>query len=163
VESQHIDLFPKHLRQLPRLVALINNGLMTDPCIQVKLQPLNAQEGTSLKYCKQRLAKIISAGPTVFKIGYTGDPCHRWHRSPGPTSAGGYKYDRDHYHRMCVIYAAENHREAGLMEAHLIDLHLGSQGCKNIRLGGDGPVYSGAKRLGPFFTYVVYRHLVVLP
>ena len=54
---------------------------------------------------------------------------------------------------MYVLYAAACFDEAALMEAVLIESHLGRSGCRNIRPGGEG------KKMGkgPFFTYLVFK------
>lgn len=52
----------------------------------------------------------------TFKFGITHDPCVRWHNTKF-----GYKYSKDPFQQMLVVYAASNPHGPAFLEAALID------------------------------------------
>ena len=150
-------LFKPCMRDSPVLRRLISHGLGSDALVWLKMPPATANTGQSLACCRKVVATVLDKGPTVYKIGVTGDPLLRFYKEPctAPPNPGYYK-SHEKFKRMYVLYAGATWEEAALMEAVLIESHLGKPGNRNIRPGGEG------RRMGqgPFFTYLVFKSLI---
>ena len=91
--------------------------------------------------------KLRRSSPSAsFKIGITHDPVHRFY-----TSWGAYKPLG--YHRMDVVYGADNTSDTAELERYLIARYYASTQCHNIARGGES-----AGRATPHFVYVVWRN-----
>ena len=142
------------MRALPRLSELLLNGLAADPRVCLKLPPPHANAGKVLQWAKQILCSVLGKGPTIFKIGLTGNPLFRFYKVPSKTSPSpGYHHDREKFQHMYILFAGATWDEASLMEAILISEFQGKPGNRNVNPGGEGrKVYEP-----PFFTYVVFK------
>ena len=110
--------------------------------------PHSSNAGNILLHATQLVQDIIGKGPTVFKIGITADPAHRW-----GNVRYGYQHDKDRYQQMLVMSEADS-AGAAMLEASLISLFKQTSGCRNCAPGGES-VRQGCL----IFTYIVYRHL----
>ena len=145
------------MRDSPVLRRLISHGLGSDALVWLKMPPATANTGQSLACCRKVVATVLDKGPTVYKIGVTGDPLLRFYKEPCTASPNpGYYKSHEKFKCMYVLYAGATWEEAALMEAVLIESHLGKPGNRNIRPGGEG------RRMGqgPFFTYLVFKSLI---
>lgn len=85
---------------------------------------------------------VLHGGPTIFKIGLTRDPLHRWGNR-------AYGYNQEGFSRM-IILCATVPAWAAALEAHLIGIFRGVPGCRNTAPGGEStPSHP------PVFVYVV--------
>ena len=147
-------MFKPSLRSIPKLHGLISEGLGSDGLVWLKLPKATANTGQALDSCRKVIAGVLKRGPTVYKIGVTGDPLFRFYKpsciaSPTP----GYYKGPDKFKCMYVLYAGHTWDEAALMEAVLIESHVGKPGNRNVRPGGEGRQI----QKGPFFTYMVFK------
>lgn len=139
---------------MPRMEALILEGLGDDGLIWLKMPPPTCSSGQSLAFCRRVIENILSRGPHVYKIGVTANPLYRFYKRPTLDSPSpGYYYSREKYKTMYIIYSAATFGEAALMEAVLIEGHRNMPGCRNENPGGEGRKADQ----GPFFTYVVFK------
>ena len=77
--------------------------------------------GQILKHCYAAVDKIVAAQqPCIFKVGFTHDASFRFYNLKF-----GYKYDRDKWEKMIVIYAASESISPGYVEAAIIQRHKG--------------------------------------
>lgn len=117
--------------------------------VQVKFNlPKSRNAGNVLDHATQLVQDIVGQGPTIFKIGITADPAHRW-----GNANYGYQHDRDAYQQMLVFSEADS-AGAAMLEASLINMFKNTSGCRNTAPGGEG-VRHGCTT----FTYIVFRHL----
>ena len=112
-----------------------------------KVSP-SSNSGAILDHAEKIVQGIIRQGPTIFKIGITADPSHRWENK-----RYGYQHDRDKYQQMVVLSEADS-AGAAMLEASLIKTFKNRDGCRNAAPGGEG-VRHGCL----IYTYLVYRHL----
>ncbi|CAE7771912.1 unnamed protein product, partial [Symbiodinium necroappetens] len=157
---KQLDMFKPSVRHLPRLRELLLKGLGNDDRVKLCLPRPLLSAGKALLSIRERVASILRLGPTVFKIGLTGDPMFRFYKVPSKTnSSAGYRYDTDQFAEMQVLYAGATWDEASLMEAVLIAEFQGRPGNRNINPGGEGrQVYDP-----PYFTYIVFKSALVAP
>jgi hypothetical protein len=96
----------------------------------------------------QQFRERMNINLCVYKVGMTTNPLVRWH-----------SYKQDGYDLMSLLHVSASKGLIDMLEAALIREHMGNTGCRNIRLGGDGP--SSRKRdceasaLTHFVCYVV--------
>lgn len=91
-----------------------------DPFMRVWLPPKNSTSGRVLDHAKRVIESTdYRFAPMAFKIGFTHDPCFRFHN---PT----FGYKKDKYQQMIVLFAHHNPEVAAYLEAALIALHDGS-------------------------------------
>lgn len=109
----------------------------------------NQRTGKVLQHCCERIDSLLTC-PTVFKIGITEDPMHRW-----SNRKYGYCLDRD-FATMIVLAETQTIEGAAFLEAALIDKYGKRSGCRNIASGGEGVSVS---RTGPCYVYVVFRRV----
>ena len=126
--------------------------------MKLKLPRAKASAGKTLQWAKEVTNSVICKGPTVYKIGLTGNPLFRFYKKPSQASPStGYFHDREQFQYMYVVFAGATWDEAALMEAALIAEFAAKPGNRNINPGGEGrPVYEP-----PYFTYVVFKCLEV--
>ena len=155
-----LDMFKPSVRDLPRLRELLLQGLGSDARVQLQLPRPSLNAGKALLSVRNKVASILSLGPTVYKIGLTGDPMFRFYKVPSQTSASaGYRHDLEQYEEMHVLFAGATWDEAALMEAVLIAEFQGRPGNRNINPGGEGrQVYDP-----PYFTYIVFKSALIAP
>ncbi len=139
--------FRPSLRALPRLHKLIQGGLGSDGLVWLKMPPANYTAGQQLSWCKAKISSVLSQGPHVYKIGITADPIFRFYKVPTVSSPS------PGYYRCHEKFKAQSFDEASLMEAALIEAHVGKPGCRNVKLGGEGRRSEDP----PFFTCAVYK------
>ena len=88
-----------------------------DPCMSLRLPKPGSTAGTVLKHCSQVFENLLEKNkPMTYKFGISHDPCLRWHNS-----RFGYKYGRDKFECMTIIYTASNGHGPAFLEAALID------------------------------------------
>lgn len=75
----------------------------------------------------------------VWKIGIATNLIMRWE-----------SYQLENFTLMRVLHISDNYGLTCMLEAALIDVYMGMQGCRNINKGGEG-----LRDRPPFFTYVV--------
>ena len=80
----------------------------------------------------------------AYKIGFTHDPLKRMQG-----------YFLEGYHRMHLLHVSSASTVCKCLEAHLIRLYRGRQGCQNESLGGEGPDHFD----GPYFVYITIKCL----
>ncbi|CAE7591274.1 unnamed protein product [Symbiodinium sp. CCMP2456] len=157
---KQLEMFKPSVRDLPRLQELLLKGLGKDDRVKLCLPRPLLSAGKALLSIRERVAGILRLGPTVFKIGLTGDPMFRFYKVPSRTNASaGYRYDLDQYAEMQVLFAGATWDEASLMEAVLIAEFQGRPGNRNINPGGEGRQVFDP----PYFTYIVFKSALVAP
>ena len=88
-----------------------------DPCMGLRLPKPGSTAGTVLKHCAQVFEDLLRKNkPMTFKFGISHDPCVRWHNS-----RFGYKYGKDPFECMTIVYTASNGHGPAFLEAALID------------------------------------------
>ena len=100
--------------------------------------------GTVLQHCKAKalqFRKVMGLQVCVFKIGYTSNPIFRFR-----------KYELLNYSRMALLHVTSCKGAAEMLEAALIDQHIGLSGCRNEQLGGEGP---GHIQAPDYYVYIV--------
>ena len=138
----------KNAKQKRRTASLLSE-IRGDPALQLLL-PKSVVAGAVLEHASNAMAKFLSQGPTVFKIGITHQPHHRWHNT-----VYGYKHDLDRYQKMVLLFITADPIAAAFLEAALIDRFTATPGCRNKAKGGEN--LHGM--CSPYFTYVVLRCL----
>ena len=104
----------------------------------------NPTAGTVLQHCKRKAKQFrIFVGVTVcvFKIGFTSNPIFRFS-----------KYRGLNYSDMCLLHVTPCKATAEMLEAALIDQHMGLSGCRNESFGGEGP---GHIQAAHYYVYIV--------
>ena len=97
-----------------------------------------------LQHCKRVIDSVkIEYGDTVciFKIGITSEPVTRfsWYRA-------------ENLHTMTLLHISGSIHLTDMLESALIQSYNHVRGCRNIKLGGDGPMHRFDP---PYYTYVV--------
>ena len=85
---------------------------------------------------------LTGVSVVAYKVGFTHDP---YERVQG--------YLKDGYHYMHLLHISASSLICKCIEAHLIRLYKGRQGCLNESLGGEGPDHFD----GPYFVYVAVK------
>ena len=101
--------------------------------------------GKVLRHCKQKCGLFrseLGGSVCVFKIGYTSNPLKRFA-----------SYCLSNFSRMMLLHVTECRGTAQMLEAALIDAHVDVMGCRNEKLGGEGPPHN-AEALH-FYVYIV--------
>ena len=148
--------FKASVRELPRLPALLMDGLCDDQRVKLKLPPARASAGKALQAAKDVINSVLCKGPTVYKIGLTGNPIFRFYKKPSKASpSAGYFHDKERFQYMYVLFAGATWDEAALMEAVLISEFSAKPGCRNVNPGGEGRKVFDP----PYFTYLVFKPL----
>lgn len=109
--------------------------------------PQSTNAGAILAHAARIVQETVERGPTIFKIGITVDPVHRW-----GNQKYGYQHDRDRYQQM-LVFAEADSAGAAMLEASLINMFKQTSGCRNTAPGGES-VKPGCA----VFTYIVYRN-----
>ena len=103
-----------------------------------------------LEHAIHVVRKLVSGGPTVFKIGLTSDPGKRW----GGKTSYAYRRSSDLFQQMVVVIEVQSSEAAGFAEAALINVFRDTCGCRNDAAGGEG--LPAKPILAPYYIYVVY-------
>ena len=77
-------------------VALSKRDRLTNVIFRL---PQSNKSGTILAHAEDIVQTIVKQGPTIFKIGITTDPSHRW-----TNNRYGYLHDSDNYQQMVVFF-----------------------------------------------------------
>ena len=104
------------------------------------------EAGHVLRHCVFQIKRMICLkGDTVavFKIGISATLAFRFR-----------KYRDENFESMHVVHMSNNLGEVDMLEAALIDSFIHRQGCRNVALGGNGPLRL-SKFSPPYFCYVV--------
>ena len=104
----------------------------------------NPTAGTVLQHCKRKAAQFrtsLGIAVCVFKIGFTSNPVFRFQ-----------KYRNLNYSDMSLLHVTPCKGTAEMLEAALIDQHMGLNGCRNEQFGGEGP---GHIQAGHYYVYIV--------
>ena len=97
-----------------------------------------------LQHCTRQVDVVRAAyggGVSIFKIGVTANPVYRFEH-----------YTDENFDSMTLIHISDCYHLIYMLEAALIQSHNHISGCRNINLGGDGPMHL---RPPPYFAYVV--------
>ena len=100
--------------------------------------------GNVLQHCKQKLERLraeLGCQVCVYKIGYTSNPIQRFR-----------SYELANFSVMLLLHVTPCKGTALMLEAALIDLHMGTPGCRNEKPGGEGGGHIEAYH---FYVYVV--------
>jgi len=94
----------------------------SDPVLGFDLPPKPSMlAGQVLKHCYSTVDRILAKRkPCIFKIGYTHCASFRWHND-----VFGYKYERDKWEGLIVVYAASETISPAFVEGALIQRHEG--------------------------------------
>jgi len=106
-------------------------------------EPLNC--ANILQHCKRQVDVVIAAhgdDVCVFKIGVTADLVYRFEH-----------YMDENFDSMTLVHISESYHLIYMLEAALIQWYNCMSGCRNINLGGDGPMH--LRRPPPYYAYVV--------
>lgn len=108
---QHDDL-----AKLPRSMDMFRK-IELDPYISLQLPSPGATAGRVLRHSASLFEDLLKKNkPMTFKFGITHDACVRWHNR-----GWGYKYSKDKFEKMVVVFAAANPHGPAFLEAALID------------------------------------------
>ena len=156
----NVEAFKPSVARLPRLSELLQQGLGLDTRVQLKLPPPHANAGKALQWTRKVIENVLHKGPSVFKIGLTGNPMFRFYKRPCAASPSpGYFHERDKYQYLYVVYAGATWDEASLMEAILISEFRHLPGNRNVNPGGEGrQAYDP-----PYFAYLVFKTMYRRP
>ena len=126
--EKHVDACPKvsmqdpiylqheDLRNLPRSMDVFSK-IQLDPQLHLSLPKPNVTAGHVMAHGIREFQTLLEKNkPMTFKFGFTHDPSVRWHNSKF-----GYKYSKDKFDFMLIIYAASNPYGPSFLEAALID------------------------------------------
>lgn len=114
--------------------------------------------GKVLHHCMEVVSSLLSSGLTVFKIGMTWRPNHRWENR-----IYGYVLDSD-FSTMSLLHRDAT-RACEFLEAALISHFQDRQGCRNTAPGGEGVGQDkdGSDPEAVSYIYIVHRQLPRLP
>ena len=118
-DSLAIRLDPTIL-SLPRTRELFEQMLAT-PEFTVKLPKVNALAGQVIRHGIQVIEETLRLhGPMVYKIGFSYHPYNRWHNK-----SFGYKYEKQRWQHMTIIYTSSETTGPAFLEAALIQRFKG--------------------------------------
>jgi hypothetical protein len=90
--------------------------------LEYQLPPANATAGKVLLHAKSIVNKLFAKHyPMIFKIGYSHNPVFRWNNE-----LYGYKFSRDKWTNMVVLFESAEVHGPAFLEACLIDVYKGS-------------------------------------
>ncbi|CAE7484656.1 unnamed protein product [Symbiodinium sp. CCMP2592] len=102
-------------------------------CITFDLPAENATSGKVLWHAIKRFENLHKKHrPMIFKIGYTHNAMWRC-----TNSLYGYQHDKAKWSHMKVLYVSKEPFGPSMLEAALIARFEGTEGCRNIKSGGD--------------------------
>lgn len=97
-----------------------------------------------LWHCQRQIddVRVAYGGDTsIFKIGVTATPVTRFDF-----------YLDDNFDSMTLLHISESYHLIYMLEAALIQSYNHISGCRNVNLGGDGPMHMSPP---PYYAYVV--------
>ena len=104
------------LRHLPRSENVFRKIEM-DPCLSLALPKPGATPGKVLNHAIQFFERLLSKNqPMTFKFGFTHDAAVRWHNG-----VFGYKFSKDRFDFMVILFGAANPHGPAFLEAALIE------------------------------------------
>lgn len=104
------------LANLPRARDVFRNIEM-DSRLKLQLPRTGCTAGRVLQHCVHTFESLVAKHkPLTFKFGITHDASVRWHNS-----TFGYKFSKDPFDEMIILYAAGNPHGPSFLEAMLID------------------------------------------
>ncbi|CAE7432742.1 unnamed protein product [Symbiodinium sp. CCMP2456] len=122
-------------------------------CITFDLPPDNATSGKVLWHAIKRFENLHKKHrPMIFKFGYTHDAVWRWNNT-----LYGYKHDKAKWSDMKVVYVSKEPFGPSMLEAALISRFESTEGCRNIKSGGDTVQTSLVGADDVFMTYAPCR------
>jgi len=128
-----------------RLLSAVRCGVQQDPGLVWHfpvVKPSGVEWRALCESAETTVRRVIHGRPTIFKIGLTRDPTHRWWN-------GTYGYRREGFTGMTILCATVLAWAAAL-ETHLIATFQRIPGCQNMATGGEStPSHP------PVFVYVV--------
>ena len=103
------------LKSLPRSQDVFRN-IEKDPVLSLRLPRPNATAGKVLEHACCTFERLLSENkPMSFKFGITHDPAKRWHNH-----VFGYRFSKDRFDFMMILFAASNPHGPSFLEAALI-------------------------------------------
>ena len=91
-------------------------------CITFQVPKFGSTAGSVLKHSQCVLDSLFRKhDPCIFKFGWTHNPAWRW-----SNSFYGYDQSRDGWTQMVVLYVSDEPYSPAMLEAALIDKHLGN-------------------------------------
>ena len=113
-----------HLQESPVLCEIYNKCTALG-CISFNVPSPNALAGKVMQHCVKEIdITIATKKPLIFKVGFTHNPVWRW-----SNTLYGYKYARDGWAHMTVMYISEEHFGPAMLEAALIDKYSSYLEC----------------------------------
>ena len=98
------------------------SNMVADKCIKLNLQQKGCNAGRILAHCRNVIQSTLSKHyPMSYKIGFTHDPCFRFHN---PT----FGYSRNKCQMMIVMFVSHDPTPAAFVEASMIQLFMGNFG-----------------------------------
>jgi hypothetical protein len=90
-------------------------NIETDPCLSMNLPKPNATAGGIIQHAARIFEQLVERHkPLTWKFGITHDAAFRWHNRKF-----GYKYSKDPFDHMIILYAASNPHGPAFLEAAL--------------------------------------------
>lgn len=103
------------LKSLPRSQDVFRK-IEKDPILSLRLPRPDATAGKVLEHACCTFERLLSDNkPMTFKFGITHDAAKRWHNS-----VFGYRYSKDKFDFMMILFAASNPHGPSFLEAALI-------------------------------------------
>ena len=92
-----------------------------EECVAFDLPKTGASAGSVLRHSQNVFGKLKAKHePMIYKFGFTHNPMWRW-KNP----MYGYAKARDGWTNMVVLYVSHEHYSPAMLEAALIDKHIG--------------------------------------
>lgn len=92
-----------------------------DPIMRVSLAAAQSSAGQVLQHCRRVLENHCNRlAPLMYKIGFTHDPCFRWHNR-----TFGYIRERCRWEGMVLMFASDDSTVAAYVEAAMIMAFMG--------------------------------------
>lgn len=101
-----------------------------DDQLSSKLPPARSSAGSVLQHAISVFERLHARHkPMTYKFGITNDAHQRWHHR-----RYGYKYSRDKYEHMVVLYAANNPHGPAFLEAALINQYYSNLAACHVQV-----------------------------
>ena len=108
------------IQSLPRTHEVFEKMLASQEFI-IKLPKANALAGQVTRHGINIIEETLRLhGPMVYKIGFSYNPYNRWHNK-----SFGYKYEKQRWQRMTIIYISSETMGPAFLEAALIQRFKG--------------------------------------
>ncbi|CAE7284892.1 unnamed protein product, partial [Symbiodinium sp. CCMP2456] len=124
---------PEEVLEEPGVIAVLR-GIDSHSHVSWRLPTKVQTSGGVLNHAvKTMLLLQARFSPMIFKFGFTHDAARRWDHS-----GYGYRFEKDRWQEMIIIYLSREKSGPSMLEAALIDKYQCLPGCRNILSGGDG-------------------------